>query len=101
METNNQTLIMGRLGAKPEIAYSQKQEPICKFTVAEKIKDSDEPRWHRVVVFGKQAELCSAQLDKGWLVFVQGRNVDQEYTNKKGVTKKYLELRANFVGANL
>lgn len=94
-------LIMGRIGNKIEIAYTLKRVAICKFAVAETIEGVPEPRWYQLVVEGRQAEVCSAQLEKGKLIFVQGQKREREYTNKEGVIKKYQELRASFVGTTL
>jgi len=98
MNEQTQIIIMGRLGAKPELAYTQKQEAICKFNVAENKKDSEEPIWHRVVVFGKQAESCKVHLDKGNYVFIQGNQHEKEYKNAQGETKLSKEILARFVG---
>ena len=55
-------IISGRLGQTPEILYTAKGEAICNFSVAENIVGSEAPKWHKVVAWGRLAELCSAQL---------------------------------------
>lgn len=94
-------IISGRLGQKPEISYTAKSEAVCNFSVAENIKGSEIPKWHKVVAWGKLAELCSAQLGKGTAVFVRGRTQEKEFTNSTGELKRYTELKADTVGISL
>lgn len=101
MEGGNRIFIYGRLGQKPELRYTAKREAVCSFSVAENIPGSETPKWHKVVVWGRQAELCSAQLDKGAEVFARGRNVECEFKTKDGNLKKYTELRADQVGISI
>ena len=101
MEGSNRILIYGRLGQKPELRFTGKREAVCSFSVAENIAGSETPVWHKVVVWGRQAELCSAQLDKGSQVFMRGRNVDCEFKTKDGALKKYTELRADTIGLGM
>ena len=101
MEGSNRILIYGRIGQKPELRYTAKREAVCSFSVAENIPDSEAPKWHKVVVWGRQAELCSAKLDKGSQVFARGRNVECEFKTKVGENKKYTELRADLIGISM
>ena len=94
-------LIHGRLGQNPDLRYTKKQEPVCIFSVAENITGEETPRWHRVVVWGKQAELCSVHLDKGMPVFVRGQKITRSYTDKDGNQKGVEELQAQYVGCPL
>ena len=70
---------IGNLGQDPELRYTQNQNPVCNLSVAttKNIKSADGSRkdvtsWHRVVVWGNQAEACSKFLKKGRQVFVEG-----------------------------
>ncbi len=101
MEGSNRILIYGRVGQRPELRYTAKHEAVCNFSVAESIPGSEAPKWHKVVVWGRQAELCSAQLNKGYQVFARGRNVECEFKTKEGVDKKYTELRADLIGISM
>ena len=91
-------LFYGRLGKKPELKYTQKQEPVCYLAVAEQIEGKEKPTWHKVVVWGKQAEQCNLFLEKGAAVFVRGRNLEREFTTKEGATKTYQEVKAETIG---
>ena len=94
-------LIHGRLGQNPDLRYTKKQEPVCIFSVAENISDEESPRWHRVVVWGRQAELCSTQLDKGMAVFVRGQKITRSYVDKEGQQKGVEEIQAQLVGISI
>ena len=97
METLYETF-MGRLGRNPELKYTQKQEAVCTLSVAiNKGKDLP-PKWKKVVVWGKQAELCSVQLRKGNEVFVHGQNQEKCFETKEGDTKTYEEVSTKLVG---
>ena len=71
METQYQTFV-GKLGKSPDLRYTPKQEAVCNLSVAIYQGKDQPPNWKKVVVWGKQAELCSVQLDKGKDIFVQG-----------------------------
>lgn len=97
METIYETFV-GRLGQKPELRYTPKREPVCNFSVAVYQGKEIPPIWKKVVVWSRQAELCSIQLDKGNEIFVQGREVERSFETETGETKKYKELNARLVG---
>ena len=94
-------LIHGRLGQNPELRYTKKQEPVCVFSVAERLNGDDDPKWHRIVVWGKQAEQCSVMLKKGVPVFVRGQKVTRSYTDKEGQQKGIEEVQAQLIGISI
>lgn len=86
----NEANIIGNLGAHPEIRYTGGGQAVATLRVAtnEKWKDKDgnkqeKTEWHRVVVWGKQAELCGEYLAAGDQVFVKGRLQTREWNDKK------------------
>jgi single-strand DNA-binding protein len=89
---------MGRLGKNPELSYTPNRKAVCNFTVAINDGDEKETHWKRVVVWEKQAELCSVQLKKGSEVFVRGPACSKSFVNKKGESIKYEEVNAYRVG---
>ena len=91
-------LFLGRLGRKPDLRYTLKSEPICYLAVAVNNKENDTAIWKRVVVWGKQAELCSVFLKKGHEVFVQGHKQQRSYEDKEGVKQTIEEVTARLVG---
>jgi single-strand DNA-binding protein len=89
----NKVMLIGRLGRDPEIRYSQQGTAVVNFPLAtgEQWTDKntgerqEKTEWHRIVVFGKQAEVCEKYLSKGREVFVEGRLQTRTY-EKEGQT---------------
>lgn len=104
MSSINKAIIVGHLGADPEIKYMQNGNPVCDLSVATSEKWTDKSgekkektEWHRISVFGKSAEACAKYLAKGRLVYVEGRIETQKYDDKNGVTKYTTKIIANDV----
>lgn len=97
----NKVMLIGRLGRDPEIRYSANSTPICNFSLAtsERIRKGDnfeeKTEWHRIVVFGNQAENASKFLKKGSLVFVDGKIQSRTYQDKDGNERTVVEIIAN------
>lgn len=98
MNDQREVTIYGRLGKKPELRQTKKDKPFCIFTLAESITNSEEPRWHNVVMWEKESEHWASVLEKGMPVFVRGRILDREFKNKNGEIKKYKEVNADAIG---
>ena len=95
MSSMNKTILIGNLGADPELRYTTKKQPVCNLRVAtnETYLDKQGDRqqntdWHRVVVWGKQAESCAKYLKKGRQVSVEGR---MNYRQYDGIVEVTLE----------
>ncbi len=75
MSTLNQVNIIGALGKDPELKNLDGGKVVCTFSVAtsERHNEKTMTEWHKVVVWGKLAELCAQYLSKGKKAFVQGR----------------------------
>jgi len=87
----NKVILMGRLGKDPDSRASNGGTAIANFNMATnrnyKTKDGEkkeETEWHRIVCFGKQAEIASAYLHKGSQVYVEGRIQTREWEDKEG-----------------
>ena len=100
----NKVMIIGRLGADPELRYTQAGQPICSMRVAtdESYTDKDGNRvdrteWHSVVVFGKSAENCNQFLRKGSLVYVEGKLSTRKWQDQNGQDRYTTEIRAERV----
>ena len=100
----NKAILVGRLGQKPELKYTASQMAVVNLSVAttESRKDrdgnyKDETEWSRVVAFGKTAEFVANYLDKGALVYVEGRLQTRSWENKDGVKMNTTEIVANAV----
>ncbi len=105
MASVNKAIIVGNLGKDPEVRYTQGGQPVANFTVATNEKWTDKSsgqlqertEWHRIVVWGKQAEHCGQYLKKGRSVYVEGRIQTREWTNKEGQKQYTTEIVANNV----
>lgn len=80
----NSVRLIGRLGKHPELKQAN-GKAVCRMNIAttEKWSDNGETKertdWHNVVVWGKLAEICAKYLDKGRLVFVDGKIQTRSY----------------------
>ncbi len=87
----NKVILVGRLGADPEIRYTQQGVAVTNFNIAtsenwvdKSGQKQERTEWHRIVVWGKIAELCSQYLTKGRQVFVEGRLQTRQWEDKEG-----------------
>src|SRR5215471_9258843 len=86
MGSVNKVILIGNLGADPELKYTPSSRPLCNLRIAttEVFKDKGGQRqerteWHRVTVWGDQAENCSKYLSKGRSVYVEGKLQTRSY----------------------
>lgn len=100
----NKVMIIGRLGADPDLRYTQNGQAICSLRVAtdESYTDKDGNRverteWHSVVVFGKGAESCNKFLGKGSLAYVEGKLATRKWQDQNGNDRYTTEIRADRV----
>jgi single-strand DNA-binding protein len=100
----NKAIILGRLGRDPEIRYTESGQAVCNFSVAtsERWKDKDGEKkesteWHRIVVWGKNAENCSKYLAKGRQVYLEGRIQTREWKDKDDNPRSTTEINAQTV----
>ena len=92
----NKVILVGNLGADPDMRYTPSGQGVCELRIAtsESWNDKNGQRqerteWHRIVVWGKRAEVCSKYLSKGRQVFVEGRIQTRTYDDKDG-NKRYI-----------
>jgi single-strand DNA-binding protein len=104
MASLNRVFILGNLGQDPELRYTAGQTAVATLNVAttENWLGRDGQRqenteWHRVVVWGKQAENCSKYLAKGRSVFVEGRLQTRSWEDKNGQKRYTTEINASTV----
>lgn len=100
----NKVLLIGRLGANPEIRRTNTGTTVANFNLAtsENWNDKNGQRqerteWHRVVVWGKLAELCEKYLSKGRQCFIEGRLQTRSWDDKEGNKKYTTEIVASTV----
>src|SRR5499433_1597988 len=97
----NKVILVGRLGRDPETRFTTGGQAVANFSVAtdESYKDRNGERqkrteWHKIVVWGKQAEIAQQYLKKGSLVFIDGRIQSREWQDKEGQKRSSFEIVA-------
>lgn len=101
----NLVLISGRLTRDPDMRYTQKGLGVCSFDVAvnRRYKDQATGEWKDdtafvpVTVWGQMGERCKERARKGGPVYVEGRLVNSEYTDKTGQKRKVMRVVARRV----
>jgi len=96
----NKVILIGNLGAKPELKYSSSNVAITNLSVATSESWTDKntgqkqekTEWHRVSVFGKLAEVISNYCDKGSKVYVEGKLQTRKYQDKSGADRYTTEI---------
>ncbi len=94
----NKVILVGRLGADPEIRYTLEGKPVAVFRVATNevlVKNGNKEvitEWHRLVAFGKLAEICGEYLTKGTKVYIEGKLRTRKYEDKQGITRTVTEI---------
>ena len=99
----NRITIVGYLGRDPEMRYLPSGDPVTSFTVATtepgraqegQQQPPERTTWFRVSAFGRLAETCSQFLHKGSYVYLEGTLSQREYTDRDGVQRTSLDVRA-------
>lgn len=96
----NKVIIVGTLGNDPEVKYSASGSAIANLSVAtsEQWKDKqtgekkEQTEWHRVVIFGKPAEIAGEYLRKGSQVYIEGQLRTRKWTDSNGVDRYTTEI---------
>ena len=99
----NKVILVGHLGANPESRFMPSGEAVCSIRLAttEKWKDKttgearESTEWHRVVFFGRQAEVAGEYLKKGSQIYVEGSLTTRKWTDKDGNERYTTEIRAD------
>ncbi len=100
----NKVILLGRLGQDPELKYTPSGSAVCNFSVATSENWMDKAgqkqertEWHRIVVWGKLAELCNQYLSKGRQVFLEGKVQTRSWDDKEGTKRYTTEIMASTV----
>jgi single-strand DNA-binding protein len=98
----NKVILVGRLGRDPETRYTGSGQAVANFTMAtdSTYKDRSGERqkrteWHRIVAWGKLAEICQQYLKKGSQVYIEGRLQTREWEDKSGQKRTTTEIVAS------
>ena len=104
MASVNKVILIGNLGADPELRTTQGGQVVASLRIATTDAWTDKgggrqerTEWHAVTVWGKTAENCGKFLAKGRQVYVEGRLQSREYQDKEGQTRKVWEVVADAV----
>ncbi len=102
MASVNKVILIGNLGRDPEVRYTTGGTPVANFSLATTERWSDQAsgerkertEWHKVVIWGKQAEIAAEYLHKGKQVYVEGSLQTREWTDRDGNKRYTTEVRA-------
>jgi single-strand DNA-binding protein len=105
MASLNKVILIGNLGADPEVRFTGSGQAVATLRIATTEVwqgGNEKTEWHRVVVFGKQAETCKNYLTKGRQVYVEGRLQTRQWDDKNGnkrYTTEVVAQRILFLGS--
>ena len=98
----NKVILVGRLGNDPDIRYTASGSAVTTVSLATSEKWNDKQgqpqsrtEWHRVVFFGKLAEVAGQYLKKGSQIYVEGSIRTNKYTDKNGIERYSTDVNAN------
>lgn len=98
----NKVILIGNLGADPEIRYTQGGTPVVNFRIAttERWKDKDgqqqeQTEWHNIVAWRRLAEICGEYLSKGSRVYIEGKLQTRKWQDQNGNDRYSTEIVAN------
>lgn len=102
MATVNKVILVGRLGRNPEVRYFTNGESMANFPLAteEHWKDRNGTRqtrseWHNIVLYGNLVEIANKYLNKGSLVFIEGRIQSKKYKDKNNIERTAYNIIAS------
>jgi single-strand DNA-binding protein len=101
MASLNKVILIGNLGRDPEVRYTQNGTAVANFTLATNDVWTDKAggrqertEWHRIVVWGKQAEIVREHLTKGKQVYVEGTLQTRQWDDREGNKRTTTEIKA-------
>lgn len=97
----NKVILIGNLGAKPEMKYTPTGVPKTTFSIAtterwgtdEQGNQREHTEWHRIVAWRKLGEICNQYLDKGSKIYIEGRLRTRSWQGQDGVTRYTTEIQ--------
>jgi len=99
MASVNKAILIGNLGADPELRYTPSGAAVANFNIAttERWKDKDgqpqeKTEWHRIILWSRQAEIAKEYLHKGSSVYIEGRIQNRNYEDKDGIKRYVTEI---------
>ena len=104
MSSVNKAILVGNVGADPEVRYLERGVAVATFPLATTERGfvmqngtqvPDKTEWHNIVLWRKDAEFAERYVHKGDLVYVEGRIKTRSYDDKKGITRYVTEIWAD------
>ena len=100
----NKVMLIGRLGADPEVRYTSSGTPVANFNIAtterftNKAGEKEErTEWHRIVAWSRLAEICQEYLAKGKLVYIEGKLRTRAWDDREGIKRYTTEILSQTV----
>ena len=100
----NKVILVGRLGQDPEVRFAPSGTAVANFTLAtnEVRRDRDGNNqeitdWHRIVAFGKTAEFVQQYINKGDMIYVEGKLQTRSWEDKDGIKRYMTEVLTNIL----
>jgi single-strand DNA-binding protein len=97
--------LIGHCGKQPEVRYTQSGSPVANFSLATNEswtsktgERQDTTEWHRVVAWGKLAEICQEYVHKGSYLYIEGKIQTRSYDDRDGVKRYITEIKAMEIG---
>ena len=98
----NKVILVGNLGNEPELRHTPNGNPVANFSIATTNlwtnKDGQQEtrtEWHRIVAWGRLAEICKEYLSKGRQVYIEGRIQNRSWEDQNGQTRRVTEIIAS------
>lgn len=102
MSSVNKVILIGNLGQNPEVKYLPSGDAVANISIAtsetwkNKAGEKQESvEWHRIVMFGKLAEIAGEYLKKGASVYIEGKLTTRKWTDKEGQERYTTEIRCD------
>lgn len=102
----NKVILVGTLGKDPDVRYTQNKNAIANLSIATSEQWTDKQsgqkqektEWHRVVIYGKLAEIAGQYLNKGSQVYIEGKLQTRKWQNQQGVDQYTTEIVVDIHG---
>src|SRR5210317_1816237 len=98
----NKVILIGNLGADPEIRYTQSGTPVVNFRIAtterwknQEGQQQEQTEWHNIVAWRRLAEICGEYLSKGSRVYIEGKLQTRKWQDQNGNDRYSTEIVAN------
>ncbi len=104
----NKVILVGRLGQDIELKYTSSNDAVANLSLATSENWTDrqgqrqeKTEWHRVVLFGKLAEIANQYLSKGSQVYIEGKLQTRKYQDKQGMERYTTEVVVSGYGGSM